>query len=436
MAFVYGRIGEGKNILTRLHRADVIGDVFGGAKTINAVLQRFKDDGRGVIVYLRDGTAGVPVTAIPRDGETESEAARIRQWREIGLGAQILKDLGISSIRLVTSKKLTYVGPWRLRYRDRVHRGGGRLSRRFRRLIRRGSIHCSQCPAAARDGGCLRSPAVIALLSVRRQPRCASSWRLRICEAAPVARGSADTSRPPRSMSSSCWRSTFPIPWIRTSWRCSARATCKALTSSEFLNALRQGIHGKIAVTYFEWAGAQRAAVVVPWRVIDGPESADSVASEITRAPIRRAARTSISGALLFGMELFETSGQRGIRRVIDVSGDGANNSGQLVTVARDEVVSKGITINGLPVMLKRPSYSTMDIELLDEYYEDCVIGGPAAFVVPVKDRDKFVEAIRTKLVLEIATADAAARVMKASATNPRVPCTVGERIWQERWGN
>ncbi len=110
MAFVYGRIGDGEGIPTRLHRADIIGDVFGGAKTINAVLARFKEEGRGVIVYLRDGTAGVPVTAIPRDGETDSEAARIRQWREIGLGAQILKDLGVSSIRLITSKKLTYVG--------------------------------------------------------------------------------------------------------------------------------------------------------------------------------------------------------------------------------------------------------------------------------------------------------------------------------------
>ena len=149
--------------------------------------------------------------------------------------------------------------------------------------------------------------------------------------------------------------------------------------------------------------GAGDQKVVVPWRVIEGPESAGSVANEISQAPLRRAARTSISGALLFGMKLFDTSGQRGIRRVIDVSGDGANNSGQLVVVARDEVVSKGITINGLPIMLKRPSYSTMDIELLDEYYEDCVIGGPAAFVVPVKDREKFVEAIRTKLVLEIA---------------------------------
>jgi hypothetical protein len=210
----------------------------------------------------------------------------------------------------------------------------------------------------------------------------------------------------------------------------------KALTSSEFLNALRQGIHGKVAITYFEWAGASEQRVVVPWRVVDGPESAGSVASEIMAAPIRRAARTSISGALLFGAALFDTSGQRGIRRVIDVSGDGANNSGQLVTIARDEVVSKGITINGLPIMLKRPSYSTMDIELLDEYYEDCVIGGPSAFVVPVKDRDKFVEAIRTKLVLEIATLTPQTPVIKASAQNPRVPCTIGERIWQERWGN
>ncbi|ARQ00393.1 DUF1194 domain-containing protein [Pseudorhodoplanes sinuspersici] len=210
----------------------------------------------------------------------------------------------------------------------------------------------------------------------------------------------------------------------------------RALTSAEFLNALKQGIHGKIAITYFEWAGVQDQKVVVPWRLIDGPESAGSVANEISQAPLRRAARTSISGALLFGMKLFESSGQRGIRRVIDISGDGANNSGPLVVVARDEVLSHGITINGLPVMLKRPSYSTMDIEQLDEYYEDCVIGGPAAFVVPVKDREKFVEAIRTKLVLEIASLSPDAKVTKASAANPRVPCTIGERIWQERWGN
>jgi 3,4-dihydroxy 2-butanone 4-phosphate synthase/GTP cyclohydrolase II len=110
MAFVYGEIGDGKGVLARLHRADVIGDVFGGAKPIRTALARFKAAGRGVIVYLRDGTAGVPVAEIPHEGDTGTEAARTRQWREIGFGAQILKDLGISSIRLLTSSKLTYVG--------------------------------------------------------------------------------------------------------------------------------------------------------------------------------------------------------------------------------------------------------------------------------------------------------------------------------------
>jgi 3,4-dihydroxy 2-butanone 4-phosphate synthase/GTP cyclohydrolase II len=109
MAFVHGRIGNGKDVLARLHRADIIRDVFGGAKTVHAALHRFKQEGRGVIVFLRDGTAGVPTHAIP-SGDSGSDAARIRQWREVGLGAQILKDLGISSIRLLASTRLTYVG--------------------------------------------------------------------------------------------------------------------------------------------------------------------------------------------------------------------------------------------------------------------------------------------------------------------------------------
>jgi 3,4-dihydroxy 2-butanone 4-phosphate synthase / GTP cyclohydrolase II len=110
MAFVYGDIGDGANVLARLHRADVIGDVFGGAKPIRAALARFKTEGRGVIVYLRDGSAGVPVAEIPHEADTGADAARSKQWREIGLGAQILKDLGISSIRLIASSQRTYVG--------------------------------------------------------------------------------------------------------------------------------------------------------------------------------------------------------------------------------------------------------------------------------------------------------------------------------------
>jgi hypothetical protein len=208
-----------------------------------------------------------------------------------------------------------------------------------------------------------------------------------------------------------------------------------ALTSKEFLQALRQGAHGKIAITYFEWAGAFDQKIVMPWRLIDGPEAADAVAAEIARAPYRRASRTSISGALRFAQPLFDDSGYKGLRRVIDVSGDGANNAGPLVVPTRDEVLAAGITINGLPIMLKRPSVGTMDLEDLDVYYEDCVIGGPGSFVIPIQEREKFIEATRTKLILEIAGRQPEARIVPAASKAPRVSCTIGERLWQERWG-
>jgi hypothetical protein len=209
-----------------------------------------------------------------------------------------------------------------------------------------------------------------------------------------------------------------------------------AITSREFMQALKQGMHGRIALTYVEWAGMHHRQIIVPWRLIDGPESADSFVADIARARYSRASRTSVSGALLFGATLLESSGYRGVRRVIDVSGDGVNNNGPLVDVTRDEVLAKGITINGLPIMFKRPSNVTMDIENLDVYFEDCVIGGPGAFVIPIKHRDQFKEAIRTKLVLEIASRTPEPQVMKAAAKERRADCTIGERIWQQRWGN
>jgi uncharacterized protein DUF1194 len=209
----------------------------------------------------------------------------------------------------------------------------------------------------------------------------------------------------------------------------------QALTSPDFLNAVKQGMHGKVAVSYFEWAGMSDQRVVADWHVIDSEASARVIANVIANAPIRRSYRTSISGALSFAAPMFDTSGHRGIRRVIDVSGDGANNQGPPVTMARDQVLEKGISINGLPIMLKRPSAANMDLEELDIYYEDCVIGGPGSFVIPIKDREKFKEAIRTKLVLEIAGREPQARVVPASAAAPRISCLIGERMWQYRWG-
>jgi hypothetical protein len=208
-----------------------------------------------------------------------------------------------------------------------------------------------------------------------------------------------------------------------------------ALTSPEFMRALREGANGKIAITYFEWAGEFDQKIIMPWRLIDGPEAADAVAAEISRAPYRRASRTSIAGALTFAKPLFDTSGYRGLRRVIDVSGDGANNAGPPVVPIRDDVLAAGITINGLPIMLKRPTPGSMDIENLDVYYEDCVIGGPGSFVVPIREREKFIEATRTKLVLEVASRQPEPRVTPASSQAPRISCTIGERMWQNRWG-
>src|SRR3954465_4477749 len=209
----------------------------------------------------------------------------------------------------------------------------------------------------------------------------------------------------------------------------------QAIVSNEFLQALKNGPNGRIAVTYFEWAASGDQKIIIPWRLIDGPESADAVSAEIMKTPIRRASRTSISGAINFAVPLFEQDPYRGLRRVIDISGDGPNNNGSPVTLARDTAVDKGIIINGLPIMVEEPSFSTMDIENLDLYYEDCVIGGPGAFVVTIKDRDKFKEAIRTKLVLEVAGRTPERRVIPAAGKDPRVNCMIGEKIWQDRWG-
>ena len=211
----------------------------------------------------------------------------------------------------------------------------------------------------------------------------------------------------------------------------------EAIRHPDFIKAVRAGSNGRIAIAYFEWAGTIRDDAVLAWQIIDGSDSANAFADRIAARPFRSFRGTSISGALAFGTGLFGQTAFKGERRVIDISGDGPNNNGAPVTIARDEALSKGIIINGLPIMVKEPSYSTMDIDNLDFYYEDCVIGGPGSFVVSIKDREKFKEAIRTKLLMEVAGRVPEPKVVPVAEKDrePRVSCLIGEKIWQDRWG-
>jgi len=209
----------------------------------------------------------------------------------------------------------------------------------------------------------------------------------------------------------------------------------QAFRSQQVHDAIRSGMIGKIAVTYMEWAGSPDQKVIVPWTVLDNPETLMAFADKIASTPLRRAQRTSISGAIDFSVKLLEQSGVQATRQVIDVSGDGPNNQGRGVVLARDDALAKGITINGLPIMLRKPGY--LDIPELDVYYKDCVIGGQGAFTVPVRERDQFIEAIKTKILLEIANLvpeqpPLIERIQSASSTN----CMAGEMQWRDRWSN
>lgn len=212
----------------------------------------------------------------------------------------------------------------------------------------------------------------------------------------------------------------------------------EALRHPEVMAAIQSGAVGRIAVTYVEWAGPFHQAMVVPWAIVSSPAEADAFAARVAAAPLVRERGTSISQGLDFAAGLFAESGARGLRRAIDVSGDGPNNMGLPVVPVRDRIVAEGITINGLPIMLKAGSgYGPYNIPNLDIYYEDCVIGGPGAFMITVDDPARFAIAIRRKLVLEIAGMAPEARLIKAAAASPapRVDCLVGEKQ-RGRWMN
>jgi hypothetical protein len=208
----------------------------------------------------------------------------------------------------------------------------------------------------------------------------------------------------------------------------------EAFRSPQVHEAIRRGVLGRIAVAYVEWAGAYDQKVLVPWTILDNPEGILAFANRIAAIPLRRAQRTSISGAIDFSVKLLEESGIDAARQVIDVSGDGPNNQGRTVTPARDAAVTKGITVNGLPIMLRKPGY--LDIADLDLYYRDCVIGGQGAFMVPARELEQFQQAIKTKIMLEVAGLTPDDALIHKAQGGPATNCLVGETQWRDRMGN
>jgi hypothetical protein len=209
----------------------------------------------------------------------------------------------------------------------------------------------------------------------------------------------------------------------------------EAFQSPEVHEAIGKGMLGRIAVMYLEWAGAWHQEVIVPWTVIETPADGVQFATRLSQSPTTRVGYTSISGAIDFSLGQLRESGVDPLRQVIDISGDGANNQGRMVTLARDEAVAQGITINGLPIMLKRPE-SIWDIEDLDLYFRDCVIGGPGAFMIPVRERHQFAEAIRAKIVREIAAQPEPQAVVQAVQGDALTNCLAGEIRRRQRMGN
>jgi hypothetical protein len=224
-----------------------------------------------------------------------------------------------------------------------------------------------------------------------------------------------------------------------------------AFHSREVVQAIRSGAYGRIAVAYIDFSSRPYNRVVIDWQIVEDQASAEGFAARLAAAPPTRGQSTSISDALELAAGLIENNEWHGTRRVIDVSGDGPNNAGRRVDRVRDEVLAKGITINGLPIINLADQWnSRYFLPDLDRYFEGCVTGGGGSFVVVAADFQDFARAIRQKLILEMAGLLPGPRqraavmpissrmiLAQASPTGPvyEKGCNIGERLRRGIWG-
>lgn len=211
------------------------------------------------------------------------------------------------------------------------------------------------------------------------------------------------------------------------------RGYAEALLSPQVMTAVQSGLLGRVAMAYVEWAGVSTQRLVVNWTVIENEDDARAFVGRLSQDFPVAMQRTSIADALEYGATLMRTNEFAGLRRVIDISGDGPNNQGADVTLARDRVLAEGIVINGLPLMTRDLINTPWHLEDLDQYYVNCVIGGPGAFAIPVTQWEEFAEAVRRKLVLELVGVPdvPAIRAQSHGARPEGYDCRIGEKMWE-----
>lgn len=171
-----------------------------------------------------------------------------------------------------------------------------------------------------------------------------------------------------------------------------------AFSSPEIIQAIAAGPKRAIAVTMIEWSGTGQQRQVIGWTVLDGKDAAATFGSALAEVPRVFAEMTAVGEAIDYAARLLREGGFGDARMLIDISGDGSTNAGRRANLARDDAVAAGITVNGLPILAEEPN--------LDRFYRENVIGGRNAFVVVARDFNDFAEAIRNKLVREIAGSD------------------------------